>query len=814
MADSTSKKTVEYKIVGNNTSLINSVESAIKKIDALDVKLKRIATKKDISVIKEGQSRDAIARINSITKATNDLIKIRDILNTTNVDYLDKAQVSLIKVAKQEIAGLAESLGKAREAGTVTQEQLDGVSKAVHVLQQSFKNAGIQVVDYDAIAEAQAKKGKQRAKEIAAAAKEKARVEKQTAKEAADAEKDRIRVVREAAQEYKQIVRNTINVVTTVINILRNAARVTYELMSYSADYYETMNKFNVIAGNSTEVLDKYVKEMNAVLGIDYKDLYDAVSSFKSISNNIGLADKQAEMFSKTMTSLAVDLASLHNKSVEQALNALHSGLNGLQKPLQAFDIYLYEANLEQTALQHNINKSVGSMNQSEKILLRYLAVLDQSTSAQGDMSRTISSTANQLKIAQSQFAQLKRSLGQVATVIAMTIVPALNVLMAALTKVFTFVAQAFGYKIENLANIFDKDAESTEGAADALTDYEKTAKGLSNLDEINLIDTTTIGDNVLDPKTGALKIDDSLIEALHDYDNGLGNISKTLGDLSNKIATALQGTLASAAFDALVGALKAIGDGLVYVIDNWDTFEPLIKTLINLITILAGIALAKTIYGWGASLVAFTKKMFTVDKALPTLMKNLRGEFTYTTQKIEASTLAMGAFTMALGAAAASSFYNLFEGENKKLVASIGTLVSALTTVTIAWMAYHGTMSWGTAIPIITAAVGVGVSSIKAMMPQMATGGVVDSPTIAMIGEGRYNEAVVPLGNSPQFAEMKEDIASAVARKIVPTPAYSSVQPLGGSTPVILQINGRDLARALLPYIGYTQPQTGVKLV
>ncbi len=51
--------------------------------------------------------------------------------------------------------------------------------------------------------------------------------------------------------------------------------------------------------------------------------------------------------------------------------------------------------------------------------------------------------------------------------------------------------------------------------------------------------------------------------------------------------------------------------------------------------------------------------------------------------------------------------------------------------------------------------------------VPQLARGGVVNSLTIAEIGEGRYSEAVVPLGNSPQFAEMKQDIASAVSNAI-----------------------------------------------
>lgn len=47
--------------------------------------------------------------------------------------------------------------------------------------------------------------------------------------------------------------------------------------------------------------------------------------------------------------------------------------------------------------------------------------------------------------------------------------------------------------------------------------------------------------------------------------------------------------------------------------------------------------------------------------------------------------------------------------------------------------------------------------------IPLMAKGGVVDSPTMAMIGEGQYDEAVVPLGNSPQMQDLVQQIADAV---------------------------------------------------
>lgn len=43
------------------------------------------------------------------------------------------------------------------------------------------------------------------------------------------------------------------------------------------------------------------------------------------------------------------------------------------------------------------------------------------------------------------------------------------------------------------------------------------------------------------------------------------------------------------------------------------------------------------------------------------------------------------------------------------------------------------------------------------------ATGGVVTGPTQALIGEGKYDEAVIPLGDSPQMKELVDTLANAV---------------------------------------------------
>lgn len=790
MADSTTKL-VTYQLQGDDTGLMRTINGAIKKLDALDVKLSRIASRKDVSPIGEGTTRDAISRITSVTKAINNLEKVRSTLSTINTDMLTKPQLAVIKLAATELNNLAKSLGKASEAGKITQEQLDTVNQTTARLQKVIKAANIVTVDA-------VKEEKKANREAAKAVREKKEAEREAAAAA-----------RASAEEYKNAVRTIKNAVVVTLNILRNVLRVGYDLMAQAADFGETMNKFNVIVDKSAKTLGQFADTMAYTLGLDPKDMYESVATFASIAKSVNLANDKAEIFSKTLTMLSVDLASLYNTSVDQAMNALTSGLHGQLRPLKNYNVYLYETNLRQTALEHGITKSVSAMNEFEKVCLRYISILDQTKDAQGDMARTLGSAANQIKIVQAQFAQLKRSLGQIATVVGITVVPALNLLLSGLVKIFTLIASGLGYEIKNFANLFGNSADATDEATGALETFGNTAAGLSGLDEINVITGTTTS-------TSGLGIDKAILDAMKSYDNLMGNIERKIGEMSDKIGQSLQDTFAADVLETFIKALKGLGDAFNFVMQNWETFEPLIKSLINLLTIFLGITVAKTVIGWGAAFKSFVAKLIPLSINLPVAQRNMQGFLQATTQSVNGATLAWSALTLAMTAAIASSIYSIFEGESKKLAATIGLLIAVLTGGAIAWLAYHGAMSWGVAVPIITAAVGLGAASIKAMIPQMAEGGVVDQPTVAMIGEGRYNEAVVPLGNSPQFASMKADIADEVARKLAQTPSYpiGSTPRAGSRGDVILNVNGRELARAILPDIGITRPQTGVKLV
>ena len=98
-------------------------------------------------------------------------------------------------------------------------------------------------------------------------------------------------------------------------------------------------------------------------------------------------------------------------------------------------------------------------------------------------------------------------------------------------------------------------------------------------------------------------------------------------------------------------------------------------------------------------------------------------------------------------------------------------------------------------AIDLINKLPGVSVNKInKLTLPRLAKGGIVDSATLAVIGE-QGREAVVPLENNTGWID-----------KLVEKMA----DRLGGSTPVILQIDGKTFAQVSVDSINQLTRQTG----
>lgn len=110
----------------------------------------------------------------------------------------------------------------------------------------------------------------------------------------------------------------------------------------------------------------------------------------------------------------------------------------------------------------------------------------------------------------------------------------------------------------------------------------------------------------------------------------------------------------------------------------------------------------------------------------------------------ISAKTAAVGVAAFMGGFLVADSILGAIPEDMRAIAGALTATIAAVVAATVAWMAFHGTMTVGVAVPVILAAVGVGIAGIKAAVA-LAEGGIVTKPTLALIGEAGP-EAVIPL--------------------------------------------------------------------
>ena len=303
---------------------------------------------------------------------------------------------------------------------------------------------------------------------------------------------------------------------TAVMGIARKIGSAIKE----SNDYTENLNLFGVAMGKYAEGAKNYAEQVGELMGIDPSEWMRNQGIFMTLSTGFGIAGEKASQMSQNLTQLGYDLSSFFNISTEDAMLKLQSGLSGELEPLRRLGYDLSQAKLEATAASLGIDKAVSSMTQAEKAQLRYYAIMTQVTEVQGDMSETLESPANQLRIFKAQVTQAARAIGDV-------FIPILNAVLPyaiAVTKVIRLlaneIANLVGYKPPDLEDATKRASENTNALAENLETSEKEAKKLKSymlgFDELNVFNPSESesADDVLSQFDFALPTYDFIGEA------------------------------------------------------------------------------------------------------------------------------------------------------------------------------------------------------------------------------------------------------------------------------------------------------------
>jgi phage-related protein len=206
---------------------------------------------------------------------------------------------------------------------------------------------------------------------------------------------------------------------------------------SFEAEFEGVNQTFGAAAKSVQEFADNAAYSA----GISETAALQAAKNFGGFANAAGLASAQAATFSTDLVQAAGDLASFNDVPVEQALNAISSGLAGSAEPLRQFSIFLDQNTLAAQAAAMGYSGAFSELSQGEQTLVRQAAIMDQMGVSAGDFEAYADTYGNSLKTVQALFSEMQTEIGGALLPALAQLMPAFIPIIEtagpALTKIF-----------------------------------------------------------------------------------------------------------------------------------------------------------------------------------------------------------------------------------------------------------------------------------------------------------------------------------------------------------------------------------------
>ena len=194
-------------------------------------------------------------------------------------------------------------------------------------------------------------------------------------------------------------------------------AAASFKLVQQASNLEESQSKVNTVFGNSAFIIDNFAKTSASSFGITKQAALEAAGTFGNLIQAFGIGQGEAATMSTTLLQLAADLASFNNTGIEDAIQALRSGLSGETEPLKRFGVAINDVRLKEEARTLGLYDGKGALDITAKTQAAYALILKDTNLAQGDFARTSEGFANQMRI-------LQASLSDAATEVGMVLLP------------------------------------------------------------------------------------------------------------------------------------------------------------------------------------------------------------------------------------------------------------------------------------------------------------------------------------------------------------------------------------------------------
>lgn len=346
-----------------------------------------------------------------------------------------------------------------------------------------------------------------------------------------------------------------------------------------------------------------------ASLGLDPEKTMQYQATFAQMASSMGDTSETALRLSNALTMIGADLASVRNMDFEDVWQDMASGLTGMSRAMDKYGINIRNANMQQELYNLGIDTSISKLSQADKTILRTIILLNNSKYAWADLSNTINQPANQIRMLQSNFASLGRTIGSLFIPILQTVLPYINAIVIAIQRMFAYIAKLLGIKLSNFVSSTggisvdtSNIADDMDNASDSIGTANKNAKKLKktlsvlSFDELNQLNDNSDSGSTSNPSSGSGKgglghigaLDAALNDALSAYQKAWDEAFKKMSNRANEMADAIVNAFKRKDWKGLG---KIMADGInwgmqkLYDFINWNNVGPYITKFTSAFT-------------------------------------------------------------------------------------------------------------------------------------------------------------------------------------------------------------------------------------
>ena len=183
-------------------------------------------------------------------------------------------------------------------------------------------------------------------------------------------------------------------------------------IVDITSDVNENLSKATVVFGENMQQVADWAANLSGKVNRSRYDLIQMASTVQDTFVPLGFARSEASDLSRTLTELAVDVASFNNAQDTDVMRDFQSALVGNHETVRKYGIVLTEAQLKQEALNSGLIDSERELTSMEKVQARLNIIMQGTTDAQGDAIRTADQYANVKKAAQAATKDLAVAIG------------------------------------------------------------------------------------------------------------------------------------------------------------------------------------------------------------------------------------------------------------------------------------------------------------------------------------------------------------------------------------------------------------------